>query len=188
MRDIIIKYIHEGILRHDNSRKEFTIAGLEDPVELSYPISNGRSVNLAGRADRIDRLEGSTLQIIDYKSGNKPHLEFNGISNLFNGAPDERISNIFQTLLYSMMLHRDRECETCPSLFYASQMLSKEYSPYIVDRSRNQEITKYSDISAEFEEELTNVFEELFDPEVAFKQVDDSDACTYCDYKKICRR
>ena len=188
VRDIIIKYIHKGILRYDNSRKEFTIAGLEDPVELSFPISNGRSVNLAGRADRIDRLESGTLQIIDYKSGNKPHLEFNGISNLFNGTPDERISNIFQTLLYSMMLHRDRECETCPSLYYASQMLSKEYSPYIVDRSCNREITRYSDISAEFEEELTNVFEELFDPEVAFKQVDDSDACTYCDYKKICRR
>ena len=188
VRDIIIKYIHKGILHYDNSRKEFTIAGLEDPVELRYPISNGRSVNLAGRADRIDRLESGTLQIIDYKSGNKPHLEFNGISNLFNGAPDERISNIFQTLLYSMMLHRDRECETCPSLYYASQMLSKEYSPYIVDRSCNREITTYSDISAEFEEELTSVFEELFDPEVAFNQVDDSDACTYCDYKKICRR
>ena len=190
VRDIIIKYIYDGILRYDSSREEFTIAGLEDLVEWSYPISNGRSVNLSGRADRIDRLKNGTLQIIDYKSGNKPHLEFNGISTLFNGAPHERISNIFQTLLYSMMLHRDhdRKCEACPSLFYASQMLSKEYSPYIVDRDGNGEITKYSDIGESFEEELTNIFEELFNPEIAFKQVEDSDACTYCDYKKICRR
>ena len=190
VRDIIIKYIYDGILRYDSSREEFTIAGLEDLVEWSYPISNGRSVNLSGRADRIDRLKNGTLQIIDYKSGNKPHLEFNGISTLFNGAPHERISNIFQTLLYSMMLHRDhdRKCEACPSLFYASQMLSKEYSPYIVDRDGNGEITKYSDIGERFEEELTNIFEELFNPEIAFKQVEDSDACTYCDYKKICRR
>ena len=190
VRDIIIKYIYDGILRYDSLREEFTIAGLEDLVEWSYPISNGRSVNLSGRADRIDRLKNGTLQIIDYKSGNKPHLEFNGISTLFNGAPHERISNIFQTLLYSMMLHRDhdRKCEACPSLFYASQMLSKEYSPYIVDRDGNGEITKYSDIGESFEEELTNIFEELFNPEIAFKQVEDSDACTYCDYKKICRR
>lgn len=190
VRDIIIKYIYDGILRYDSSREQFTIAGLEDLVEWSYPISNGRSVNLSGRADRIDRLKNSTLQIIDYKSGNKPHLEFNGISALFNGAPHERISNIFQTLLYSMMLHHNhnRKCEACPSLFYASQMLSKEYSPYLVDKGGDGEITKYSDIGESFEEELTNIFEELFNPEIAFKQVEDSDACTYCDYKKICRR
>ncbi len=187
VRDIIIKYIYDGIMRYDSSREEFTIAGLEDLVELSFPISNGRLVNLSGRADRIDRLKDGTLQIIDYKSGNKPHLEFNGISTLFNGAPHERISNIFQTLLYSMMLQRGHKGEVCPSLFYASQMLSKEYSPFIVDKSENSEITKYSEIAESFEKELTSVFEDLFDSKV-FKQVEDADACTYCDYKKICRR
>ena len=188
VRDIIIKYIYEGIMRYDTSREKFTIVGLEDPVECCYPISNGRSVNLSGRADRIDMIKGDILQIIDYKSGNKPHLEFNGMSSLFSGAPHERISNIFQTLLYSMMLHRDRGCESCPSLFFASQMLSKEYSPYIVDKSIGSEIGKYSDIRESFEEELTRVFEELFDSEISFTQVEDVEACTYCDYKKICRR
>ena len=190
VRDIIIKYIYEGIMRYDSDseRKEYTILGLEDPVECCYPISDNRSVNLSGRADRIDKIQGDVLQIIDYKSGNKTYLEFNGMSALFNGAPHERISNIFQTLLYSMMLHRERGCESCPSLFFASQMLSKKYSPYIVDKSRDSEINKYSDVGESFEEELTQVFEELFDPNVAFTQVEDVDACTYCDYKKICRR
>ena len=188
VRDIIIKYIHEGIMRYDSEREEYTILGLEDPVECCYPISNNRSVNLSGRADRIDMIKGNVLQIIDYKSGSKPHLEFNGMSTLFDGAPHERISNIFQTLLYSMMLHRERGCESCPSLFFASQMLSKEYSPYIVDKSRDSEINKYSEVGKSFEEELKQVFEELFDPNVAFTQVEDVDACTYCDYKKICRR
>ena len=58
----------------------------------------------------------------------------------------------------------------------------------IVDKSRDSEINKYSDVGESFEEELTQVFEELFDPNVAFTQVEDVDACTYCDYKKICRR
>ncbi|MBO7281787.1 MAG: PD-(D/E)XK nuclease family protein [Alistipes sp.] len=190
VRDIIIKYIYDGIMRYDSSREEFTIAGLEDLVELSFPISNGRLVNLSGRADRIDRLKDGTLQIIDYKSGNKPHLEFNGISTLFNGAPHERISNIFQTLLYSMMLQRKckHKVESCPSLFYASQMLSDEYSPFIVDKGGNGKIEKYSDVSQIFEQELTRVFEELFNPNIPFEQVEDTDACTYCDYKKICGR
>ena len=190
VRDIIIKYIYEGIMCYDSSRDAFTIEGLEDPVESCYPISKGRSVNLSGRADRIDRLKNGTLQIIDYKSGNKPHLEFNGISTLFNGAPHERISNIFQTLLYSMMLQRKckHKVESCPSLFYASQMLSDEYSPFIVDKGGNGKIEKYSDVSQIFEQELTRVFEELFNPDIPFEQVEDTDACTYCDYKKICRR
>jgi hypothetical protein len=188
VRDIIIKYIYEGIMRYDTTRKEFIIAGLEDPVESRYPISNNRYVNLSGRADRIDRLKDGTMQIIDYKSGSKPHLEFNGISTLFNGAPNERISNIFQTILYSMMLHQTRKVESCPSLFYASQMLTEEYSPLIVDKSTDKAIEKYSDIGQSFEEELTRVFEEMFDPNIEFSQVEDSDACTYCDYKKICRR
>ena len=190
VRDIIIKYIYEGIMRYDSSRKPFTIAGLEDPVNMCYPISNGRFVNLSGRADRIDKLDDNTMQIIDYKSGNKPHLEFNGISTLFNGEPQERISNIFQTILYSMMLQykQKQKSEVCPSLFYASQMLSKEYSPFIVDKSSGSEIAKYSDIAESFEEQLTSVFEELFDSTIPFRQVEDVDACTYCDYKKICRR
>lgn len=192
VRDIIIKYIYEGVMRHDTSRDNFTIVGLEDSVDCCYPISKNRSINLSGRADRIDMLQDGTLQIIDYKSGNKPHLIFNGISSLFSGTPYERISNIFQTLLYSMMLYRKYESkrETRPSLFYASQMLNESYSPNIVDKSSGDEngITKYSDVGKSFEQELTQIFEELFDPDIAFTQVEDVDACTYCDYKKICRR
>ena len=188
VRDIIIKYIYGGIMRYDATRNDYTILGLEDPVECRYPISDKCSVNLAGRADRIDKLTDNTLQIIDYKSSNKPHLEFNGISALFNGEAQDRKSNIFQTILYSMILQRERGCESCPSLFFASQMLSEDYSPLIVDKSQDSEITKYSDIRADFEEELTRVLNELFDKDIAFTQVEDVDACTYCDYKKICRR
>lgn len=110
------------------------------------------------------------------------------MSALFNGPAEDRISNIFQTILYAMMLSRDRKHESCPSLFFASQMLSKEYSPYIVDKSNGCEISKYSEIRESFEEELTTVLTNLFNKEVSFTQVEDVDACTYCDYKKICRR
>ena len=193
VRDIIIKYIYKGIMRYDISRDEFKIAGLEDPIEYCYPISNGRFVNLAGRADRIDTLDKNTLQIIDYKSSNNQHLEYNSIHTLFNGTPKERISNIFQTILYSMMLHKSSGKNICPSLFFASKMLSKDYSPYIVDNSLcteedSGEIKRYSRISESFEMELTKVFEEIFDDSIEFTQATDVGACEWCDYKKICRR
>ena len=188
VRDIIVRYITSGILRYDLAKSGYTIAGLEDDVECKYPISEGRSVNISGRADRIDRLTDGTLQVIDYKSGNKPHLEYNGISSLFSGRPIERISNIFQTLLYSMMLHRTRGVDVKPSLYYASQMLGSDYSPLLVNTITDAEVERYSDVSEEFERELSAVLEELFDPSQPFTQVEDIDACKYCDYKKICRR
>lgn len=188
VKEIIVKYIMRGILRHDLSRDGFTIVGLEDAAECDFPISNNRVVHLAGRADRIDRLSNGTLQIIDYKSGNKPHLEFNGISSLFFGRAVERISNIFQTLLYSMMLFRSRNIESMPSLFYASKMLNEEYSPLLTDMLTGEVIERYSSVAEDFEQTLSRILEELFDPTEPFRQADDEDACRYCDYKKICRR
>ena len=188
VRDIIIKYISEGILEYDSSKKDFKIVGLEKDVDYRYPISDNRFVNLLGRADRIDKLSDDTMQIIDYKSGNRPHLECSSIESLFTGEPAERISNIFQTLLYSMMLHRQHGTESCPSLYYASKMLSGEYSPLIVDKSTNKAIERYSDVAEEFEAQLNIALENLFDPEKPFTQVEDVEACKYCDYKKICRR
>lgn len=188
VRDIIIKYIIRGIMRYDKESDGFTIVGLEDEVKCRYALSDGRKVNLSGRADRIDKLPNGTLQIIDYKSGNTPHLEFNGMGNLFRGTPKERISNIFQTLLYSMMLYKRDGSEAMPTLYFASKMLSDDYSPNILNIETGEIVERYSDHAAEFEEELTAALEELFDYDTPFRQVENVDMCKYCDYKKICRR
>ncbi len=188
VRDIIIKYIIRGILRYDAQSDGFTIKGLEEEVSCAYPISNNRHVNLQGVADRIDVLPNGMLQVIDYKSGNTPYLEFNGVDTLFNGSAMERISNIFQTLLYSMMLRRTQGKETMPTLYFAAKMLGDDYSPKILNKGKGEYVEKYSDYAEEFESKLNSVLEELFDFAIPFKQAEDEDACTYCDFKKICRR
>ena len=188
VRDIIVKYILRGVLRYDENRSGFTIHGLEDDVDCSYPISGGRRVSLSGRADRIDKLSDGTLQIIDYKSGNVPHLNFNSIEGLFRGAAEERISNIFQTLLYSMMLTKKHDTESMPSLYFASKMLGDDYSPNIIDTSSGEVIERYSMVASDFEAELSAVLEELFDMSKPFVQCEDVDMCKYCDFKSICRR
>ena len=145
-------------------------------------------MNLFGRADRIDERADGTLQIIDYKSGNVPHLEFNGVEGLFRGEAKERISNIFQTLLYSMMLNKSHGVESMPTLYFASKMLGEDYSPNIVDKSSGEVVERYTAIAEDFERELSNVLEELFDYDKPFVQCEDVDMCKYCDYKSICRR
>ena len=188
VRDIISKYIMGGILRYDVTRQNFYIKALEDDVDMCYSISGGRTVNLFGRADRIDELSNGVIQVIDYKSGNQPHLMYKGVDSLFNGSSVDRISNIFQTLLYAMMLHYKYSVDVVPSLYYASKMLSKDYSPLIHNTVLEQDVSSYCDVKEEFESELCRIFDELFDKEVPFTQVEDVDMCRYCDYKKICRR
>jgi len=41
---------------------------------------------------------------------------------------------------------------------------------------------------SEFEKQLTQVLQELFDETVPFTQTDDTDRCRYCAYKEICQR
>lgn len=188
VRDIIVKYIMQGIMRYDISRTNYTITGMETDVAYNYPLSDGRLVALSGRADRIDTLLDGTTQVIDYKTNNKPHLEFDGIYELFNGIAEKRVSNIFQILLYAMMLKRVHGRESLPTLYYASAMHKQDYRPEIFDTSCQQYIERYSDVGDNFEEELTQLLEELFNPEKPFTQVEDEKCCELCEYRKICRR
>lgn len=189
VRDIIVKYIMQGIFKYDLSKENFTIVGLEQDIDCQYPISGNRLVSFAGRIDRIDKLgDGSKYQIIDYKSNVRSKLEYNTIEKLFNGEPDDRISNIFQTLLYSMMLGLKHNKEAVPSLYYASKMIIDGYSPFIIDSSTKEPISSYKDVSEAFETQLNTILEELFDYNKPFTQIDNVDACKYCPFKKICRR
>ncbi|MBO7198437.1 MAG: PD-(D/E)XK nuclease family protein [Alistipes sp.] len=188
VRDIIVKYIHRGIMRYDTTRKGFTVTALEKKIHHNYEISSGLNIKLSGIADRIDTLPDGTLQVIDYKSGYQPHLEFNSVETLFTGSAKQRISNIFQTLLYSMVLHKNEGVDTLPTLFYASRMLNDSYSPIIKELDSNRDITRYSLVASDFEARLKALLDELFDPSTPFRQVEDRDTCTRCDYNRICRR
>jgi ATP-dependent helicase/DNAse subunit B len=191
VRDIIIKYIKDGILAHDAKRDDYTVSGLEKEIKCGFMTSKGVIVNFQGIADRIDTLADGTKQIIDYKSGYKPHLEFNGFDNLFNGNNEQRISNIFQTLLYSMIVNRSENVDVKPSLFYAACMVDNlDYSPYIwiIEKEGHNIIERYTQVSKQFEEKLRGVLDELFDQEKPFTQVGDKKFCKLCDYNKICKR
>ena len=194
IRDILVKYILRGIMRYDSTRTGFTITGLERDIPYRHTTTAGQSIKLSGRADRIDTLPDGSMQIIDYKSGQKASLTYAGIEKLFHGTDAERLSNVFQTLLYSMMLHKNKGVDVVPSLYYASKMLNEEYSPNIIEhitvnrKSTTRLIDRYSLVAEEFESELCAMLNELFDPSKPFKQIEDLNTCSKCDYKEICRR
>ena len=190
VRGIVTRYIRKGILPYDVANGGFTVECCEHEVAYRFPFTVGgveHSLKFAGIADRIDRLDDGRVRVVDYKTG-APHLEFNGLENLFHGEGKDRQSNILQTLLYSMMLNRTRGCDVLPSLYYVRQMHCEDYSPLLIDRQNGVEGITYADYAEEFEQLLRETLEELYNPEIPFEQCEDEASCKYCDFKAICRR
>lgn len=190
VRDIVTRYLQGGVMRYDAAHDDFAVVDCEHEVSCRFPFeANGRrmELNLAGIADRVDRLDDGRLRVVDYKSGT-PHLAFDGVESLFRGEARQRQSNILQTLLYAMMLHRMHGCDTLPNLYYVRNMHRDDYTPLLDDRARGVRGAPYSAYAGEFEQLLRETLASIYDPNTPFTQCEDTDACTWCDFRVICRR
>ena len=190
VKDIVIRYLRGGVMPYDAAHDAFSVSGLEEPV--AYPFrfrAGGRDLEMkfAGIADRIDTLDDGALRVVDYKPG-APHLEFDGVESLFTGTGKQRLSNILQTLLYAMMLHRSRGCDVEPALYYVRNMNRPGYSPQLDDKQTGVKGARYTLYRERFEELLRAQLAELYDTSVPFRQCEDADTCKYCDFNVICKR
>ena len=194
IRNIVREYLGSNLLNYDMNDKNSGFVVLATEHELKMPIEidvRGEKfvVNLAGIADRIDSLKCGQLRIVDYKTG-KPHLGFRGVNALFHGEPivENRISNIINTLLYSMMLWHEKSIDVRPELYYVGAMVRDDYSPLFIETidRKSRTLTSYLECAEEFEMEVKNTLQEMFDRTIPFEQCDDKSACEHCDYCSIC--
>ena len=190
VKDIVIRYLRGGVMPYDAAHDAFSVSGLEEPV--AYPFrfrAGGRDLEMkfAGIADRIDMLGDGALRVVDYKTG-APHLEFDGVESLFTGTGKQRLSNILQTLLYSMILHHTRGCDAEPALYYVRSMNRPDYSPQLDDKQLGVRGARYTLYRERFEELLRAQLAEMYDPAVPFRQCEDADTCKFCDFRIICKR
>ncbi len=188
VRDIAVRYLRGGVIPYDARHDGFKVEGTEHRVECNFEFAEGRTVVFGGIADRIDRMDDGSLRIVDYKTGS-PHLDYNGVGDLFGGERCHLLGNIFQTLLYCMILHRSRGLDARPALYYVRSMRSETYDPAPVNRGDGVPAdASYTLLAERFESSLRALLVELFDPAEPFRQTTNEKACLYCDYREICRR
>lgn len=196
VRDIICRYIRTGILAYDASHADFRVETVEHEVSTPFSFRSGErelQVVFKGTADRIDVMDSGMVRVVDYKTGT-PHLEFEGVENLFKGSNRQRQSNTIQTLLYSMMISRSEHRAVMPALYYVRDLGREDYSPQLVEivnegRAKSRRaVDSYAAYAEEFESHLAATLGEVFDFDRPFTQCDDPDTCAYCDYADICRR
>lgn len=189
-RDIVVRYIREGIMPYDRrvwEQMKFVVEGLEQEVECDFPIDGERRVRFRGTADRIDRTDGGMLRVVDYKTGGV-HLEFNGLDDLFLSRNRGLNANLFQTMLYSLMLWHRWGRDARPALYYVRRINRPEYVPDLIDKSVKESDVRYSNYKDAFEEALRGKLAELFDFATPFRPCEEPELCRYCDFREICRR
>lgn len=208
LEDLFLRQIEENIL-------PLEILDVETKVELTQEFEvHGQPtpVKLAGRIDRLDRVHGHTLRVIDYKTGMvaSDHLK---IVKQSKSTPDDQHAAIEEKLLHDSSWDKIRQL-----WLYKYLILKKMHSNQglqvqrqILNPAHNtvqagiysfrnlkegfisQDLQFAADEThAEFirasETKIREFLETLLDPAVPFEKTPNLDTCQYCSYKRICGR
>lgn len=207
---IIKKYILL-ILQRDGETGPFRfIAG-----EYGHPIRlvlNGsdRSIEINFRfsIDRIDYIkdaEGNDLvRIIDYKTGSE-ETTISDIRDMFvkpTKGNKSRAKAMLQLFLYCQALSQcssGKNIAVQPWIYTIRKVAKDGFAPLslecmVIDDNKGKEvkmkfpILDYREYVEEFNDQMIDLLEDLFNPEIPFTSAADSHACTFCKFTEICRK
>ena len=187
---VITSYLRQ-LLRNDLQYAPFFMEGMDKKVTEIIEIETPQgklALNIGGTIDRIDSKD-DTLRIVDYKTGGSPKTPEN-IKQLFTPA-DGRPNYIFQTFLYASIMCRKQSLKVAPSLLYIHRAASETYSPVIEmgeARQPKMPVNNFAFYEDEFRERLQTLLQEIYNPEEAFTQTEDTKKCEFCDFRELCRR
>ena len=185
----VIKNYIKQILKVDAERAPFKYLDGERPVKMQFPILAGaKNVNLKGFIDRLDEKEGA-LRILDYKTSKSDKLAFDSPDSLFLRSSEKLPRAIFQTFVYSLIALDEMGDRTIvPEIMKITDLYSSDFTSSIQDKSSNSAIDDFNDYKEDFTVKLTELIEEVFNPDIPFSQCDEVNNCKYCSFINICRR
>ena len=186
------------ILKFDQRYAPFKILGLEastrDGYTIDFPVKNSTgafTVGIKGKTDRIDLKQGK-VRVIDYKTG-RDERDFESVESLIDRDDKKRNKAVFQVFFYSYLFYKtssENYDQIEPGLYNSRDLFDKEFSWQILHKTGADQIqvTDFRKYEAEFQEVVSTVIHEIWDPSIDFSQVTDHSKCKFCPYKEICGR
>ncbi len=177
------------ILEQDKELAPFIMEAVEQDgllhrVKISH--APGYAV-LGGKIDRVDRKE-DVLRIVDYKTGSDK-LDFENVASLFDRNNKKRAKAVFQTLLYAFLYETNFSSkdvnQVITGIMNRELLFSNAEFGLVMNKERVQNVLP---LMEEFKMHLTQLLEEIFNPEVTFNQTPEIKTCEFCPYKGICYR
>ena len=185
---MIYKYV-DKILEEDAKLSPFTYIKSEKLIRSSICLNDGTSVFLKGFIDRIDRINGIS-RIVDYKSGTGKS-DFKNVDSLFDSSEKNRSKAVMQVFLYAMMYKGLFNSATIEPHIYYVRTLFNRFDSHIyhhVERGKNIPVNNYDDYAETFENGLRACLDKIFDKSTPFQQTEDTQYCSYCQFRAICGR
>jgi hypothetical protein len=192
--EVLKKFAHQ-ILKHDKQYAPFKVLGLEastrEGYHLEFPIKSGDKaikVKIKGIIDRIDFKDGK-VRVIDYKTG-KDEKEYDTIEALKERKDINKNKTILQVFYYSYLYWKKFGDEHIiePGIFNSKDLFKEDFSWRVINKKGKTELLDFRPLAKEYESFLEEMLTEIYNPEVAFDQVEDEKVCTYCPYIGICGR
>ena len=158
---------------------------IDTETELGKEIDyQGYKVLLHGFADRIDRVNDE-IRIIDYKTGkvNPFDVKINDKVEGITSMAEKSIQLLMYKYLYLHNHHEVKPEQIKPGIIGFQKLSHGLY---------NLEISDGHGLAQSFEDTCEQYFKdflaELFDKNITFTQTEDTKACSFCDFKSICKR
>lgn len=196
LQQIILKVIEQYVLKildYDVSISPFVIKELEEKDTYTPLFSfelDGKEeqVRLLGIIDRVDSIQGKT-RIVDYKTG-KDSLAFKDFESLFSDDVKNHNKALVQTLFYTLVYEKSKNVGGVEPHLYTVKDLSGGTTFVKKAKLEDFELKEdnLADYKTQFELKMKEKFSELFDPAIPFRQTNNLEACTYCNFKGICQR
>lgn len=169
-----------------NKSKQIRIIDLEKTFFRSKEIEicgDLITVNFKGNIDRIDE-ENDQIRIIDYKTGTVTAKDLK-LSSWEALLSNTKLEKCFQLLMYSWLYfpHAKNTSELRAGI-YSFKKLSQGFINLKLPENNSINFVSLK----QFDELLTNLIKQIFDPTIKFVQCADIKTCEYCAYQSICKR
>ncbi|MCL2683163.1 MAG: PD-(D/E)XK nuclease family protein [Bacteroidales bacterium] len=165
----------------DIQKAPFTLLAMEKKISEVLTIGD-MIVKIGGYIDRIDNIDGY-LRVVDYKTGGRlKMLKTDKIQDLFDEKKITENRNYLQALMYSFLISKTAgNRRVLPCLLHVHEAHKPDYLPTFLPNDFNE-------ISQEFETYLTDLLQDIFNPNTEFSATEILANCRYCDYLELCRR
>lgn len=188
--------LSKTILQNDLKDAPIFIHDLESkstPLRAELKVSDSLAIKIGGLIDRLDMInvDGQEVhRVLDYKTGKS---ELRSLS--FNRKPisdedyvaahftDPKFKSGFQLLFYMLILKLNN-----PGWQLNGGIIGVRKVNTGIDYLRKSKEAVSPSIIQLYAEELRKLILEITNPEIPFSQTEDLNNCTYCQFRRICRR
>ena len=185
MLDNLIKSFIKSELDFLKGNNTFKIIGLEQKLHTIIEIPEyALKINLLGHADRIDQV-GDKIRIIDYKTGSIRENDVIIKKNvkLLNDLSDKSL----QLLIYKYLYKKNNEnivSENIEPGIFGLRKMSKG----LFRLSNKSQFFSDENLLIDCESMFIDLFKEILNRDIPFKQTDDEKHCLNCDFVEICKK